>query len=403
MEQIKKTLSPLNRTVETTLNTVEAVADTGYQGVSLFNNTGKIANDTLKNTRELTNTAFETTKGTIEDTNKLRGKLFDLTGQTLDNTGEFTNEAFNQLNNELKHIGELNKNIMNMTNDTIKKASPHLSNTVGNTTEIASNLTNVTNNSIKFGESVIGSLFSVIEYPFLSIKSKIEQIKNNKDEPMTKIKKIKNEIKNNFSVIKKNTLYNFRNQLNNLMKNIEIIIQSYKMLSCKKRKLLWGYDCDENIHQKLIVIENIKNNLKMKINHSINIIENILIQFDNSIETINIEVNNQISDDEFLLKINELQNESQKIQANLLKDAILQFNEILKEYNSEINKIQDFVKTITEKISNELSNSNDSTVQEPVVSTNGGSKNRNKSKTSKQSKKSKKINNKSKKSKKSKK
>ena len=382
--------------------------------------TGEAAVKTAKGVVETAQATTETAKEGVTIVKKVGENV----NVGLEESKKVVETSINTLNEQLGNVNENTTSIMKMTNQTIQKASPHLSSTVGNTTEMASNVTSVVNDSIKSAGSIIGSLLSVIKYPFAGLQTTIENIQNSKDEPLNKIKNIKTEIKNNFSTIKDKTIKNFREQLQNLIKNIEIIVDSYKMLSCKEG-FGGGYNCDDNINQKLKIIKKIENKLKFKIQRSINIVENKLKNFDNFIEAINIQANNHISEDDLKSKISDLQNQSQEIQANLLNDAILKFSEIMKEYNDEIEKIEKYVEKISEKISSEL-DANEESIEplknsiQPVIEeyneleqdlteeelkTNGGSRKKSIKNKSKRSKKTVKHNkskktNKSKKSKK---
>jgi adenylosuccinate synthase len=69
---------------------------------------------------------------------------------------------------------------------------------------------------------------------------------------------------------------------------------------------------------------------------------------------LNININDTISEEEFKLKVNELENESQKIQSDILSEAISKFSETMKDYELKITKIEKFVENIVEKINKKL-------------------------------------------------
>ena len=385
-------MNHLSGTRDAVLGTVEKAAQTGEAAVGTAAQLAKMT----ENVGKLTNTGV-----TSAD-------------ETLGSTNQALNTSIHSLNDQ---IGNLNKNtntIMEITNDSLEKSRPHLSNTVGNATEIASTLTSATTDSIKFGQNVVSSLFSILEYPFQAIQQKIEDIKNNKEKSSIKINKIKTEIKNNFRNIEKETLSNFSKQIENLITNIDILIKLFKSLSCKKNWM--GYEqCDDLIQSKITAIESTKKSLQSNKNIKLNVIKNILEKFYTSIDSIHLNINDTISQKEFELNLTELENKSQEIQSIIISDAVLKFSEIMKDYELKIAKIEKFVENIVDKMNENLEDENNITnsetlpVSEDKINENenpesakepvsGGKKNKSKKNKSK-SKKSKKNKSRSKKNK----
>jgi hypothetical protein len=266
---------------------------------------------------------------------------------------------------------------------------------------MASRLTSTTNHSIEFGQNVVNSLFSILQYPFEAIQQKIQDIKNNKEKSSIKMNKIKTEIKNNFTNIKKETLSNFSKQIDNLIINIESLIKLFKSLSCKKNWM--GYEqCDDLIQTQVNAIESTKTSIQSGKNIKINSIKNILNKFYTSIDSIQLNINDTIESGDFELKVTELENKSQEIQSSILSEAISKFSEIMKEYESKIDKIEKFVENIVDKMNKKLEDEEiQSDPDNSVMS--GGRNNKSKKQRKTKSKKQRKNKSKTKKSKKSKK
>jgi hypothetical protein len=268
---------------------------------------------------------------------------------------------------------------------------------------MASRLTSTTNHSIEFGQNVVNSLFSILQYPFEAIQQKIQDIKNNKEKTSIKMNKIKTEIKNNFTNIKKETLSNFSKQIENLIININTLIKLFKSLSCKKNWM--GYEqCDDLIQKEVEDIESMKELINTDKDIIINNIKNILNKFYNDINNINLNINDTISSGDFELKVIELENRSQEIQSSILSEAISEFSNIMKEYQLIIGNIEKFVKekfvkNIMNKMNKKLENEEiQSDPDNSVMS--GGRKNKSKKQRKSKSKKQRKNKSKTKKSKK---
>jgi hypothetical protein len=377
--------------------------------------TGEAAVKTAKGVVETAQATTETAKEGVTIVKKVGENI----NVGLEESKKVVETSINTLNEQLGNVNENTTSIMKMTNQTIQKASPHLSNTVGNATEMTSNVTSVVNDSIKSAGSIIGSLLSVIKYPFDGLQSTIENIQKSKDTPNNKIEKIITEIKKKFKTTKNDTINKFEKQLKYFIKNIEKSIHSYKRLSCKKG--FWDYNCDDNIKENINNFEIIKENLESEIETSKNDIKIILDGFDISFDAIK---KKDISQDNLESNINYLQNEYQEIQSDLLNQAISKFSEIMKEYQSTIYDIKEFVKNVLidknvfKKNRSELhvkdesiqpvieeNNELEQDLTEEEVKTNGGSRKKSIKNKSKKSKKTVKHNkskktNKSKKSKK---
>lgn len=387
------TVEKAAQTAEATVGTVKGVAKTTEQATKFTEKVGELATEAADKSKVLVTSAVNLSDTAIRSTD-----------ETLGSTNKALNTSIQSLNDQ---IGNLNKNtntIMEITNDSLEKSKPHLSNTVGNTTEIASRLTSATTHSIEFGQNVVSSLFSILQYPFESIQQKIQDIKNNKEKSSIKINKIKNEIKNNFTNIKKETLTNFSKQIDNLVINIDTLIKLFESLSCKKNWM--GYfQCDDSIKLKINAIESTKRSLQSSKNIKMNIIKNILNKFYTSIDSIHLNINDNISQEDFELKAIELENKSQEIQSITLSEAVSKFSEIMKDYELKIAKIEKFVENIVDKMNKKLEdedNTNNGVTQSETeigleenensneVSMSGGRKNKTKkqrkNKTKKQTK-----------------
>lgn len=360
-------------TVEKGAQTAEAAVGTAAQAAKMTENVGKVANTTLRSADE-----------------------------TIESTNQALNTSIHSLNDQIDNLNKNTNTIMNITNDSLEKSRPHLANTVGNTTEMASRLTSTTNHSIEFGQNVVSSLFSILQYPFESIQQKIQDIKNNKEKPSKKMDDIKNEIIKKFSNTKNETLKNFSQQIDNLITNIDILINLFKSLSCEKNWLGYYEKCDDLIQTQVNAIKKKKNFINKSKDININNIENILNSFDTSIHPFwEIKISDNIPKEEFELKLTESVNKSQETQSIILSEAISKFSEIMKDYKEEIAKIEEFVKNILNKINEKIRHQDNTSdkIQSETTVMSGGRKNKSK----KQRKGTKKINKRKSKTKKSKK
>jgi hypothetical protein len=390
MSGIIGTLNTLSETVHAASRVGQATVETAEQGVLVAKNTGKIVN-----------TGLETVDTTLENSGKLANTAILSADETLGNTNAALNTSLNSLNEQLGNINQTTTKIFGIANESLEKSSSNVSNIVGNTTEVGSKITTFTSDSVSFGQTIVGSLFSIVEYPFSKIKGKIEEIKKYSSLPTTKIKDIKNTIINNFSSIRDEVIKGFEKDLNNLINNINNLVKIYKKISCKKSWLVYD-SCDKDIIEKINNINNIKESLNLSINNDVNDVKLILNRYGNKVNAIklivednNVKLNDKISDQDFDLILEKLQNESQEIQSELLSESIEKIGEIIQiKYQNKIKLIGDDIEFILNEISQGLNKDK----QTNEIS--GGKKNKSKKQRKSKSKKKRKNKSKTKKSKK---
>ena len=115
--------------------------------------------------------------------------------------------------------------------------------------------------SVNLGSSIIKSITNILTYPFQAINDKIENIKKNKNDPVTKAKNLKETVVQNFRQIKQKSLDDWNKQFLSLIKTVDSLIQLFKKIACKTA-MFGRYDCSPEINAKLTAIQSLRHQME---------------------------------------------------------------------------------------------------------------------------------------------
>jgi len=316
---------------------------------TVFQATGMAAAKTVQHAVEVGDAAVVVAKTGVETVNEAVGvakeglivgqKTAQLVGQVADSSKLITDESgkltAKTLENLAIQVGNASDNlseISNLSKESVKQLTPGFSEGVGYIGQTFSTLTNFINNIFTSGNTLITSISSVLIYPFKSIKKQIDDMETRKDDTSKSdnINKITNKIKAAFAGIRKNTIANFKTQIDNILgsiRNLEKIAHTacdrgyiYTTCTPKIKTLLSDIEIE-----RLFLVENQR--------QFITIIEPILSNFDARINSIKIDAES----DNYLVQ---LYNEASVIQSEVITEALVKFNNELEIFNTKIKSIE---------------------------------------------------------------
>jgi hypothetical protein len=114
--------------------------------------------------------------------------------------------------------------------------------------------------------------------------------------------------------------------------------------------------CDKEINQTIEAIKRIQLILNNSIDNDVNDVRLILNRYENKVNAIKliVEHNDKISDQDFNLILEKLQNDSQEIQSELLSESIEKIGEIIQKYQDNIKPIGDVIGIVLNEITQGL-------------------------------------------------
>ena len=357
--------------------------------------TTSVIGNTVENTNKVTNTATElatesakVATESAKTTQKFVAALGRNSEALTDASSKTAIVSLETLTDQLKNTNEITTTILKTTNESLQKSSDHISNTVGDASEITSTLTNTALKTFKFSSNVIGAIFTIIEKPFESIQSKIEDIKKSNNSPETKFKYIKNQIQTNFNKTSNSLQTQFNGHIDVMITHVDKLLNLYKKLGCK---LTWlrQYECDIEIIKKADAINQLKPIMatdKMTFQDKI---KRIFGSFNTSLSSVLVL---GITQDNLNDKIEDMEQRLITDQNKIIAEATNLLEEIIKKFNERyLQPIQNNIDDLTNSIVNDINKSQSKPNEPPAHA--GGKKPRpsRKSRQTKRNKKSKKT------------
>jgi hypothetical protein len=243
---------------------------------------------------------------------------------------------------------------MDMTNDSLKSSGKAVSG-------ISSGVSNSVTDSVNLGSSIIKSITNILTYPFEAISTKIENIKNNKNDPATKAKNLKEAVLQNFRQIKTKSLEDWKKQFLSLIKTVDSLTELFKKIGCKVA-MFGRYDCSPEINAKLTAIQSLRHQMETIQSSALLNIERILQE--TTIEFIGAKpIRDDASFDQRQQEYENKQTELFEKATKIYEDTVTQFTDILNKVQRQIDLLQASITSVLE----ETTTPQVSTV--PVVST----------------------------------
>lgn len=332
--------------VDGALGTAAAVTKTTEQGVLVGKNTLKLTNTGLEAADKITEASGELGKVGINAVTKVTLASGDVAAQLTTDSGKVASTSLHALDDQLKNVNKNTSTLLDLTNTSVEKMSPHLGDSLGNTSQISSTLTKSASETITFGTSLLSSLLSVLNYPFQKASEKIKEIQESNAKPENKRKQLKVTLKQNFVSITDSTKADFNHGLNNTIKNVDELIELFQKLGCKT--IAWTYNCEADITRQLNAIRNLHNVMKSEKYQFNQQIDTVFKQFNIRVDQI---IATGSNDDD---KFDDIINKSERIQAEILALVTEKYSKILENYNVKLDKIESVVKKLESEIMDEL-------------------------------------------------
>lgn len=354
MNIITGTATAVGRTVQKGAETAEAVVGTAKQIGKVGENTGELVNKGITVSTDVLDRSGKLTTTGLEGITKITSATGDVAANLTTNTGEMASTAVTSLNTQLGKLNNTTSILMDTTNDSLKNSGQAAS---GITAGVSSSVTD----SVNLGSSIIKSITNILTYPFQAISDKIENIKNNKNDPATKAKNLKNAVLANFKEIKKKSLYDWKKQFLSLIKAVDSLTELFKKIGCKVA-MFGRYDCTPEINLKLTAIQSLRHEMETIMSNSLMQTERIFQE--TAFEFIGAK---PIRDD---ASFDERQHEYELKQTEIFEQATQIYEDTIKQFTDILNKVKRQIDLLQESITSVLDQTNTQQVSTvPVVET----------------------------------
>jgi hypothetical protein len=322
LRPIKGTIEAAGKTAKAATETAEAatksargvartVAAVTNTSAKLLNTSGDVVNTGISSSGDLAANAIDTGTTGVKTLNNL-----------LTNTNKATSHIYDTLNGSLEGIAPAGKNVSSMA-----------STTIGNATKYASSLTTAITNAL---------IFPVDKY-----NKHVENINNKQNSPEYIFNNIKLEFFNEFNKNVHKILETSTEQLNNLIKSFDDMVQLYKKNSCNitESKNWFGNvttneDCS-NVKDIITKLAFLKKYITHQKENVIKLMQNKFLEISSIRHAIN-----ATTQDEIKIKTNELN----QIQTKIINEA----SEILAKTIAKINTSINYIQTQIDKTVNDI-------------------------------------------------
>lgn len=267
-------------------------------------------------------------------------QVTESTKNITDETGRAAVESLKSLTTQIGNASDNVTELSNLSKESLNKLAPGISTSVGNIGSLTALLTKSIIDTVTSGGELVSSILSVVTLPFVSIKAKIEKMKEVKSDASQKNANfvlIKTEIKTQFNKISVNTKHNFELQLNKILSSIEKFI---KVLSDTCSNSWFIKNCNKETNTLIAKIKSIQSNLEVEKDSFITReIDVVLSLFDTKIDAITMD-----STDNYL---DLLYNNASAIQSMMLNSLMTKLTEQIIKFNEVINSIQSDIHTFS--------------------------------------------------------